>query len=293
MATNRFFALYGFWEGLVWCKILPQGVGTICPYFWEVIFFCENREVLTICFGPICDHSPHFWRGLLSFAKFLKGFANRVGITCCSYHQDLHGPLNAKPSGRSAGGFLYSIIFSTTSIHDSMNAINFLFNQHMEQLMIHEAVHISFLLAFAFLIAGGLAELAFYKSACFFVKTSVQLSKPNVETWVETVWFPELCVALAQLYNGERKLLSRTCYWFLVFLSSFFVSGNVSSRQGLARNEHLLSTAGGSRDARQFFLLLSQVPFWKLSGETLAHPIHVPTPVPILSPPGKAPLPTP
>ena len=28
------FSLYGFWEGLLWCKILPPDVGTICPYFW-------------------------------------------------------------------------------------------------------------------------------------------------------------------------------------------------------------------------------------------------------------------
>ena len=41
---NRFFALYGFWEGLVWCEILPQGVGTICPYFWEVIFFAKIEK---------------------------------------------------------------------------------------------------------------------------------------------------------------------------------------------------------------------------------------------------------
>ena len=42
---NWFFALYGFWEGLVWCEILPQGVGTICPYFWEVIFLLKSRSV--------------------------------------------------------------------------------------------------------------------------------------------------------------------------------------------------------------------------------------------------------
>ena len=28
-----FCGLYGFWEDLIWCKILPRGVGMICPYF--------------------------------------------------------------------------------------------------------------------------------------------------------------------------------------------------------------------------------------------------------------------
>ena len=40
-----FFALYGFGEGLVWCKILPQGVGTICSYFRELIFLLKSRSV--------------------------------------------------------------------------------------------------------------------------------------------------------------------------------------------------------------------------------------------------------
>ena len=39
---NRFWALYGTWDGLVWGKILPRGVGTICPYFWQVRFFTKN-----------------------------------------------------------------------------------------------------------------------------------------------------------------------------------------------------------------------------------------------------------
>ena len=38
MAKNRLFALYGTWEGLVWCKILPRGVGAICPYFGDFLF---------------------------------------------------------------------------------------------------------------------------------------------------------------------------------------------------------------------------------------------------------------
>ena len=39
---NRFWALYGTWDGLVWGKILPRGVGTICPCFWQVIFFTKH-----------------------------------------------------------------------------------------------------------------------------------------------------------------------------------------------------------------------------------------------------------
>ena len=39
---NRFWALYSSWDGLVWCKILPRGVGTICPYFWQVSFVTKN-----------------------------------------------------------------------------------------------------------------------------------------------------------------------------------------------------------------------------------------------------------
>ena len=35
-------ALYGTWEGLVWGKILPRGVGTICPSFWE---FQKSRKI--------------------------------------------------------------------------------------------------------------------------------------------------------------------------------------------------------------------------------------------------------
>ena len=53
MAQNRFFALYGFWEGLVWCEILPQGVGTICPYFWEVIFFAKIEKCKLFFYEPI------------------------------------------------------------------------------------------------------------------------------------------------------------------------------------------------------------------------------------------------
>ena len=33
-----FSALYGTWEVLDGCEILPQGVGMICPYFWEIFF---------------------------------------------------------------------------------------------------------------------------------------------------------------------------------------------------------------------------------------------------------------
>ena len=32
-AVGYFLTLYGRWEALDGCKILPQGVGTICPYF--------------------------------------------------------------------------------------------------------------------------------------------------------------------------------------------------------------------------------------------------------------------
>ena len=34
-----FFVLYITWDDFVWCKILPQGVGTICPSFWKLTFF--------------------------------------------------------------------------------------------------------------------------------------------------------------------------------------------------------------------------------------------------------------
>ena len=36
------FALYGSWEVLDGCKILPRGVGMICPYFWEICFFTRH-----------------------------------------------------------------------------------------------------------------------------------------------------------------------------------------------------------------------------------------------------------
>ena len=102
------FSLYGFWEGLVWCKILPRGVGTICPYFWEVIFSAKRWEVSTIFFRAyfrlfpesgnprsvnyvfsgifsgfavirriidgIWCHSSNFRPDLVSFAELLSGF---------------------------------------------------------------------------------------------------------------------------------------------------------------------------------------------------------------------------
>ena len=62
MAKNRFFALYGSWGGLVWCKILPRGVGTICPYFWEVIFLQKSRSVNYVfcraCFSFLRSSHP-------------------------------------------------------------------------------------------------------------------------------------------------------------------------------------------------------------------------------------------
>ena len=53
MVKDRFF--YGTWEGLVWCKILPRGVGTICPSVWE---FQKNWKIQTL--------SEPFWRCLVS-----------------------------------------------------------------------------------------------------------------------------------------------------------------------------------------------------------------------------------
>ena len=42
------FGLYGFWKGLVGCKILPRGVGTICPFFCKKSFFSEKMPYLVI-----------------------------------------------------------------------------------------------------------------------------------------------------------------------------------------------------------------------------------------------------
>ena len=55
MATNRFFELYGTWEGSLWCKILPQGVGTICPYFWEICLLTKNVHFDTrfVCYRSV------------------------------------------------------------------------------------------------------------------------------------------------------------------------------------------------------------------------------------------------
>ena len=36
------FAWYGRWGALDACKILPQGVGTICPHVWEITFPLKN-----------------------------------------------------------------------------------------------------------------------------------------------------------------------------------------------------------------------------------------------------------
>ena len=43
-------AWYGRWGALDACKILPQGVGTICPHVWEIIFPRKN----------ICVHAPFY-----------------------------------------------------------------------------------------------------------------------------------------------------------------------------------------------------------------------------------------
>ena len=58
MAKKSFFALYGTWEGLIWGKILPRGVGTICPYFWEIIFFAKIEK----CKLFFLSASFGFWR---------------------------------------------------------------------------------------------------------------------------------------------------------------------------------------------------------------------------------------
>ena len=98
MAKNRFFALYGFWEGLVWCEILPQGVGTICPYFWEVIFCAKIEKCKLFVFGPIFDFflesgNPRnvifidFHRFSSIFLDFLRFSYYRIGPShfCCTW----------------------------------------------------------------------------------------------------------------------------------------------------------------------------------------------------------------
>ena len=37
------WSLYGTWEALDACKILPQGLGTICPSFLELQKITKNR----------------------------------------------------------------------------------------------------------------------------------------------------------------------------------------------------------------------------------------------------------
>ena len=56
-----FLGLYGFWEGLVWCKILPRGVGTICPYFWEVIFFAKIEKCQLFVYELILELFARSW----------------------------------------------------------------------------------------------------------------------------------------------------------------------------------------------------------------------------------------
>ena len=69
MAQNRFFALYGFWEGLLWCKILPSGVGTICPHFWE-IWISTGNVYLFVLYHIIYYVRSNNWNPNSGFATW-------------------------------------------------------------------------------------------------------------------------------------------------------------------------------------------------------------------------------
>ena len=102
MAKNRLFALYGTWEGLVWCKILPRGVGTICPYFWEIwlsttnvhffeYYYCVLKPLLSSMFEAKSyrqnDRTDH---GIISWFSWKSDF----DIVFTSQIHDFH----AKPT---------------------------------------------------------------------------------------------------------------------------------------------------------------------------------------------------
>ena len=48
---NRFWALYGTWDGLVWGKILPRGVGTISRHCWQITIL---KIVGSVCPTIMC-----------------------------------------------------------------------------------------------------------------------------------------------------------------------------------------------------------------------------------------------
>ena len=96
---NRFLALYGRWEALDGCKILPQGVGTICPYFWEiwlstknvhfdarfVCYYCVFKPLLSSMFETQCyrqndqtDHRIIAWFSWKSHFDMV--FANQIRV---------------------------------------------------------------------------------------------------------------------------------------------------------------------------------------------------------------------
>ena len=79
--TNRFWALYGTWDGLVWGKILPRGVGTICPYFWQVRFLTKRVCFWYTIFVYVCFWKPHF---LVCFCRSAQG--KMTVLTTGSYH---------------------------------------------------------------------------------------------------------------------------------------------------------------------------------------------------------------
>ena len=96
---NRFLTLYGRWEALDGCKILPQGVGTICPYFWEiwlstknvhfdarfVCYYCVFKPLLSSMFETQCyrqndqtDHRIIAWFSWKSHFDMV--FANQIRV---------------------------------------------------------------------------------------------------------------------------------------------------------------------------------------------------------------------
>ena len=68
-AETQIFRLYCSWAALDACKMFPQGVGTICPWFWEiwhstgnahfdtrfVCYYCVFKPLLSFMFEAKCD----------------------------------------------------------------------------------------------------------------------------------------------------------------------------------------------------------------------------------------------
>ena len=112
-----FFAFYGRWEVLDAGKILPRGVGTICPHFWEITFpptnmCCSPFLVIMACvlqcvtFLYVSDKAPqrlcemdwaqwtNIWNPLTSLSVELVG-------TPLQWHSPTNSTLNydSKPPG--------------------------------------------------------------------------------------------------------------------------------------------------------------------------------------------------